>query len=310
MKVTVAQTGVAFVLIALLACTVSPALPSDPRLLSLVPPDSQIVGGAVAPLQERHRGNFLIFTRATTLDLEDFFAIVGADASHEIQQVIYAASAGDDGTSAEHSLLVSGHFDTDRVYRFAKATSTTRDYRGVGVVIIHPFEREHAFLHADRWLAIIDSRLAIFGTKSSAQLEIDRYLNGTVADQSIVQKLSQLQNENETWCLISSLVLGAEIPRIMRNLDPAFGEINKNSDALLFGIRYGRQIEFEYVVDALSNPQADPVPSPSLERLFNPSNGGSSLTSHSTMTSVRGFRRVVKISKVRYGRWLADLTPH
>lgn len=310
MKVTAVQTGGALVLVALLVSTVSSALQPDPRLLSLVPPDSQIVAGAAASLREPNRGDFLIFTRANTLDLEDFFAIVGADASHEIHQLIFAASAGHGGATPEHSLLVSGHFDTNCVYRSAKAASITKDYRGVDVVVVHPFERERAFLHDDRLLAIIDSRLAIFGTVSSVQQEIDRYLNGTAADASIVQRLSLLRNENETWCFISSLVLGAEILRILRNLDPGFNEIDKNSDTLLFGIRYGMQIEFEYVVDAPPIPQADPVTGPPAGRFSNLSNSGWTLTSYSGVVPVRGFRRVMKISRLQYDKWLADLTSH
>lgn len=309
MNVAMVQTRTALAVMALLAGAVSFAVPPDPRLLSLVPPESEIVGGAVGPLQERHRGNFLIFTRANTLDLEDFFSLVGADASYEIHEVIFAASAGHGGASPEHSLLVSGHFDADRLYRSARSTSVTSDYRGVGVVVVHPFERERAFLHDDRLLVIIHSRLAIFGTPSSVQQEIDRYLSGTAADASIIQKLSQLRNENETWCLISSLLLDAEILQVLRNLDPSFGEIDKNSDTLLFGIRYGRQIEFEYVVIARPGPQAEPVSNPPAERMFNPADGSLSLTS-SGMAPGNGPRRVVKISRVRYDKWLANLTPH
>lgn len=308
MKVSGIRTGSALVLMALTS-GVSLAVPPDPRLLSLVPPDSQIIAGAVAPLHEHHRGNFLLFTRANTLDIEDFFSLLGADPSFEIHQVIFAASTGPGGAPPEHSLLAIGHFDTDRLYRrSANATSSAMNYHGIDVIVVPPFERERAFLGHDRLFAIIDARLAIFGTIASVQEEIDRYLTGTPPDASIVRKLGQLRKQNETWCLITSLSLGAEIARVLKSLDPAFGEIDERSNTLLFGITYGREIEFEYEMKAASSEEVLVSLSPT-EKSFLPTDGGE-LTSTFTKAAERGSRRVVKISRARYDKWLADMTPH
>ena len=309
MAVSGLRTGIVLVLMALVE-GVSLAVPPDLRLLSLVPPDSEIVAGAAAPLHEHHRGNFLLFTRANTLDIEDFFALLGPDPSLEIDQVIFAASAGPGGASLEHSLLAIGHFDTGRLYKSANATSNVRNYHGVQAIVVHPFERERSLLGCDRLFAIIDSRLAIFGTAASVEEEIDRYLTGTPPDASIVQTLSQLRKQNETWCLVSSLSLGAEIARVLRSLDPAFGEIDESSDTLLFGITYGKQIEFEYEVNGAPPDDHGVLVSLSpTERAFNPSDGGE-LMLHSTTAAERGFRRVVKVSRVRYDKWLANMTSH
>lgn len=308
MKVSTVRITAAGVLVALGRCTACFAIPPDPGLLSLVPPGSKIVAGAVAPLKDLHRGNFLVFTRANVLDIEDFISLARADGSLEIRQVILAASVGPDGVSAEHSLLVTGHFDTKRIYRSASATSTAWNYHEVGLIVVHPFERERATLRDDRLLAIINSRLAIFGTVLSVEEEIDRYLNSTQADATIMQSLSQLQNQYETWCLVSSLSFSGDILRVLTNLDPAFSQIDETSDAFLFGIRYGRKIEIEYVMNPRPVPQAVPVSSSPTEGMFGPADGGLSLASHSRMPS--GTRGLVRISKARYEKWLAGLTQH
>jgi len=308
MKLPATPIGNALVGMALVSCTVSLALPSDQSLLSLVPPGSQIVAGAIAPLESSHRGNFLLFTRANILDLEDFFSLAGADASVGIQQMIFAASAAD-GTSPEHSLVVIGHFDRERIYRAASATASPSNYHEISLVVVHPFGQERAILRGDRLLAIVNSRLAIFGTPLSAEEEIDRYLNSAPADAEIVQRLSQLQGQNETWCLITSLPLNAEIPRVLSKLDPAFSEIEASSDTLLFGIKYGRQIEFEYVIDARAGSQAVPLLAGPTERLFGSAGDSLYSASHST-TPTPGARRLLKVSKLRYQKWLAGLTQH
>lgn len=304
MKVSLAS----IVLMTLAVCTASGALPPDPRLLSLVPPGSQIVAGTAAPLSDSHRGHFLIFTRANTLDVEDFFSLMGADPSLEVRQVIFAASAETSGASPEHSLLVIGHFDANRLHRSARTSSIAKKYHGVGLLIVHPFERERAILSQDRMLAIVNSSLVIFGTPSSVEEEIDRYLSRAAADASIMQKLNQLRNQDETWCLISPLPVDSQIPRVLWSLDPVFGEIDANSESLLFGIKYGRQIEFEYITNTRPVLQAVPPSSHSFDRMF--SSAGSSLSLASNSSAQPGDRRVVKVSKARYERWLATLTQH
>jgi len=291
----------------LLSAVVVSARPPDPHLLSLVPPDSQIVAGAAAPLAGGSRGNFLIFTRANILDLSDFFSVVGADASHKIDEVIFAASARSGGANVEHSVLVSGIFDAKRIYK-SELMSAGRDYHGVKVVVLRPFERERSFLKQDRWFAILDSRLSILGTISSVQLEIDRYLSATSLDTSIMQTLSSLQSKDDTWCLISSLELGAEIPLILKDLDPALSDMDQARGTILFGIRYGRQIEFEYVINTLAG--ADPGPGRLPGKSFNPATRDLSFRPGSEISLGTRTRHVVKISRARYEKWLDGLTAH
>src|SRR5437764_8881470 len=114
---TLCRGGTAIIFLGLLGSATSPAKAPDPRLLSLVPPDSQIVAGALARKETRNHSNFLFYTRANTLDIADFVSIVGVDATRRIDQMIFTALTRDgSNTNLEHRLLVSWDFDAKRIY--------------------------------------------------------------------------------------------------------------------------------------------------------------------------------------------------
>ena len=97
--------------------------------------------------------------------------MTGSDESRIIHQVIFTARSGQDGKPVEHSILVSGHFDRDRIFRARSANETLRRYRGIAVLDVSPFERERSFFKHRRWLAFIGSSTAIFGTEASVEAE-------------------------------------------------------------------------------------------------------------------------------------------
>jgi hypothetical protein len=104
---------------------------------------------------EQH-GQFRRFSHYNGVDLGDFFALSGADSTRSVQEVIFVAAADSTGQLNEHSLLASGNFDRDRIYRSAvdSGSSTTR-YRGVSVLVVQPFAREPSAFSEVRWLAIL-----------------------------------------------------------------------------------------------------------------------------------------------------------
>src|SRR5258707_15527203 len=97
----------------------------------------------IRPTPEQQHGSHLLITGNNRLDFEDFFAVTGADASRRIQQVVFVAAAVGDGALSEHSLLVSGHFNRDAIYRFAESgNARAESYRGQAVLIVPPLVRE------------------------------------------------------------------------------------------------------------------------------------------------------------------------
>jgi hypothetical protein len=115
------------------------AVSPDPKLLSLVPPEAQIVAGMQAPVGGDQPASFLLITRNNNLDLEDFFALSGADSTRVMRQVIFLAAGDTGGTLTEHSLLVSGHFDEAKIFRSAKdGGALSLKYRGIRVLEVQP----------------------------------------------------------------------------------------------------------------------------------------------------------------------------
>src|ERR1700751_2746773 len=76
----------------------------DSDLLSLVPPDVQIVAGMNAMTPGMQQDSFLLITHNNMVDLEDVLALSGADDARVIEQVVFVAG-GLSGGLSEHSLL-------------------------------------------------------------------------------------------------------------------------------------------------------------------------------------------------------------
>jgi hypothetical protein len=102
-------------------------------------PDAQIVAGISAPPSLGQPDSFVIVTHENSVDLLDFCALSGVDSSRIISQIIFLAAAGNMGGLTEHSLLVSGHFDQERIYKSATdGGASVTLYRGIRVLTILP----------------------------------------------------------------------------------------------------------------------------------------------------------------------------
>jgi hypothetical protein len=161
-----AKTLLPFLLYALGASSFA-AVRTDPRLLSLVPAGSQFVEGMHQVGPDRQTASLLLLTDGNCLDFADFFAITGSDAARLVRLVIFTASARHDGEPPEHSLIASGRFDQERIFRSAKEGSNKTEYRGVPALVVSPFDRERARLSEERWFVILGLHLALFGTVAS-----------------------------------------------------------------------------------------------------------------------------------------------
>src|SRR3984957_6526645 len=179
------------VLFSLLTIAPGSAVAPNPKLVALVPPAARMVAGMIAPRRGSEPTSFLLITHNNLLDLNDFIALSGADDSRVIEQIIMVASDGG-GALAEHSLLASGHFDQELIYRSANRSvgASAAKYRGIPVLVVQPFARERDSFHDVRWLAMMDSNLAVFGTIASVQRELDRHLDHSVADAALERRLA------------------------------------------------------------------------------------------------------------------------
>lgn len=278
------------------------------KLVSLVPPTAQMMAGMNAPPHSGQPSSFLLITHSNTIDLNDFIALSGVDDSHFIDQLIMIASEGKEGALTEHSLLAIGRFDQSRIYRSAYTSGGANaiEYRGIPVLAVQPFARERGDFHDVRWLAVMDAKLALFGTIAMVQQELERYLNRSVVEPLLVQKLSRLRRDYDTWCVVTLPDHDSEIQSMFQILDSRLAALLRAGDTIQFGIHYGRQVEFEYEVGMGLNPNREEAGS---SREW-PSTGprGSSLLPVADLTRVDGgVRGVLKVPKARYVAWITEV---
>ena len=294
---------------------ITAAASPDPRLLSLVPPGAQLVAGINAPSIQGQPDNFVLMTHNNTVDIEDFFALTGADDERIIHQIVFVSATSTDGQLNEHSLLVSGHFDQLHVFKSAgEGGAAVTDYRSVPILVIQPLAREQGTLHDVRWLAILDSRVLVFGTIASTRLELDRYLEHSRTDDALLRRLAHLRSKDQTWCVLSAPVMnlslpawGKEIYAVLAKLNPELADLAQSGNELEFGLYYGRRIEFEYEVPFAST-AGGRIRQDSLRRSpVEPAKSASLLPALDKAGDANSLHRVIVVSTSRYNTWLAEI---
>jgi len=279
----------------------------DRKLLSLVPPGAEVVAGMDTPPPKDQPGSFVLITHNNTVDLNDFQALTGVDSARIVRHVIFVAIHGYTTLLGEHSMMVSGQFDQTRIYKSATdGGAQVFRYRGIPVLEIQPFARESADFHDDRWFAILDSNLVLFGSIGAVQQELNRYLDGSATDPVLTSKVARLRHDDETWCLLSSPSQYPEIERALDSLNPKLAKLVAGADAFQFGIRYRKEVELEYEATTASVAVSHPI-SDSLKQALAGSGRGSSLLDSSTASGAENNGRgVIKFPLTQFGDWLKD----
>lgn len=283
---------------------------SDKNLLSLVPPGAAVVAGISTTSHQDQPGNFLLITHNNWLDIQDFLALIGADSTRIIHQIVVVAVPDNEGRLNEHSLLAAGYFDQARIYRSASdGGGQVTHYRGIPVLSVQPFARERGDLNDVRWLVVLDSDILLFGTIASVHQELDRHLASSKVDPSIIQRLSRLRRDDETWCLLAAPIHSDEIRTVLAKFEPALSRLIENGGAFQFGIHYNGHIEFEYEVTTSSDFDPELIPNALSLSLVDP-NAKAPLLSPRSGNAELGYsvRGTVKVTRRRYDEWLAEIS--
>src|SRR5277367_770398 len=281
----------------------------DPKLLSLVPPGTQIVAGMTTQVPRDRPDGFLLVRQSNLVDRSDFLSLVGVDDSMIIHQVIFTAGGADPSTLGEHSLLMSGHFDQKRIFRAAVENGARlSEFRGIRVLVQKPLPRDLGTLKDVRWLAVIDSTVALFGTISSVQQELDRQLAGSAVDPSLMQKLACMRRDDVTWSVIGTVDRNDKVRHALDSLDPILANLIHDGDSFQFGVRYGRKVEVEYEIKSPSSASAQAKSNSLTQSLVGGNLKGSSLLPLHGMTGdSASLRGVVKVAMTRYKAWLDEV---
>jgi hypothetical protein len=308
MRLSNASKLLLIVLFGFFAVAPVPAVTPNSRLLSLVPPAAAVVAGMRASSTGSQPGNFLLITHNNSIDLDDFIALTGVDPSRLIEQVIMVAAEDGRGGLTEHSLLASGHFNQALIGRSAAGGSATR-YRGIPVTVVQPFARERAHFNDVRWLAMIDSDVTLFGSITMVKQELDRYLSRSVADPFLVQRLARLRADDDTWCVLTRHVYSDTIGAVLELLDAKLADSLQDGDTFLFGIHYGRRVEFEYEFNTPRSVGADAVSRSLVQSLAGQDVADTSQFSASAVgRNDRVVHGALKVSRARYDAWLEEVT--
>jgi hypothetical protein len=279
------------------AAVVASALSSDLRLIQMVPPESQVIASMFSPTPQGQPSTFLLITGSNRIDLEDFYSVTGADASRLIHQVVFVAAAGSHGPLGEHSLIVNGHFNRNAIFQFAgSGNATTGSYRGEPILVVPPLARERDRFNDLRWLAILNSDIAIFGTPAIVQRELDRQTASSQPDPILMERLSRLGRHDETWCLLPAPSPGGIIESTLEDLDPKLGAIAREGGSMQYGIHFGSSVE----ITASSNHAAPGSANSDVDGSAAPSARANSFLAGFDLGPDNGKIAVVKLSRRRY----------
>jgi len=300
--------SILFTLLACIAVPISPAATADQNLLSLVPPGAQAVAMISSASPSVVRGHYVLTLRENGIDFNDFLALTGADSSLVVDQLIYVVKTDNARMPNKHSLLASGNFDRESIYRSALrgGASVTR-YRGLPVLVVQPFARERRELNEVRWLAIPDSSVLLFGSVASVQEELDRHLDRSTPDPRLVAKLARLRRDDNCWNVLFPLAWTSELREALAVLNPRLAELLSDGDVLQFGIHYGRQVEFEYEVTTTSRQTALAMSASLTEALSGLEKESALFQSTDAITEENTVRSTIKVSIARYNTWLTDV---
>ena len=280
------------------------AAPPDAKLLSLVPPGTQLVAGASNHAHPGAPESFLLTGRYNLIDRRDFLSLTGVDDSMRMGQMIFAAGGGDPTRWAEHSILVSGHFDQERIFKAAVQNGAkVTEFKGVRVLVQPPFARELDTIKDVRWLAVMDSSVALFGTRTSVEDELERYLARSEADPLLMLKVSRLRPDNATWSVLGTFDVDNQLEQVFTSLDPVLANLIHDRKSFQFGVRYGKKVELEYDAVVPSAAPAQSISNFPGQSLVAGNGNGSSLLPRQNPAGVHG---VVKITVAQYKAWLAE----
>ena len=230
------------------------AAPADLKLLSLVPPGAQIVSG-FENKPNKVGGPLLMTTLNNVRDLDDLRSLAGVDPKRGFNEVIEVTLAPSGAALNEHLLLALGKFNRDRIFRAAELNGATQDkYLAETVLAIQPFSREKDQMKDTRWLAILDDRVAIFGTRWMVQQALSRRENRTTPDPDLMKRLALFRRDVVSWNVLTSL------PKLRQGVflqsRGPLSALFEGADVMMVGVCFESKVRVDLLLQASDEPGA------------------------------------------------------
>jgi hypothetical protein len=220
------------------------SMPSvNSTLLRLVPSGAQLVSGFSEPGQPVRNARLALVTAENNLDLSDCIALLGVDGEERIVQVVTVAQSSGRKELNDHLLLLEGHFNQALIFKSAIENGAKRNMQnGVEIVEIQPFSRESNRGLRERWMAILNDKVLVFGTPRLVAEALDRYQQHQPGDPVLLERKARLPANVHKWILVAlrPSLMNSEsealpFPSFIRGV---FGR----SDELELGLHYGHGI--------------------------------------------------------------------
>lgn len=286
---------------------IASALSPDTRILSLIPRNVEIVDGSGASPAKAGVMSFLVFRTENAVDLRDFRGLLGVDASKTIRQIFLVGGTERPSPRFEHSVISLGRFNQSRIFEAAiQNGGRTRAYRGIKILEVDPFTRNQGTINEVRWLAVIAPDLVVFGTVGHVREEVDRYVDHSLPNSSLLERFGRLRRDDETWCLFSKTVQKDGIRRALGSLDIRFVDLARDDTQFQFGIHFGARIRLDYE-SGISN--SDPPATESQTAIQSPTDikMQSSATVGIASVEKHPVSGEISLARTRYEKWLGGL---
>lgn len=183
-------------------------------------------------------------TRNNRLDLQDWLALAGVDPERAYEEAIEVVAPSARGSLAEHLLLVGGHFRRDIIFRAAAGNGTgTTVWKGESVLLVKPYPREAGEMTDERWLIILDDRIAFLGTPALVQEAFDRKKNGTPTDPVLGKRLKRMAGDVSSWNVLDSSIIGSGG---LLQINPVWVHLLNETDVLMVAVHFGSHIRIDF----------------------------------------------------------------
>lgn len=219
--------------------------PTGSPLLPLIPAGAESVAGVEDP--HNPEGHLLLISGFNRIDLNDWLSLAGVDDRRAVDELIWVIASSSRGELREHLLLIAGRFDRERIYAAAQSNgAATLDYHGFPVLIVAPFARERGRMPDVRWVAILDHRVAIFGTPDLVQKALDRRAAGESADPALLARLSRLGPGVNSWNTMA--MPSSAFARHLVSGAQAWSGLIAGADELTVGVHYGSTARIDFSI--------------------------------------------------------------
>lgn len=243
---------------------VLPALAADPRLLALLPGESEAVMGinVQAVFKSTIGQEIAKSSQSQSKDLEEFTAMTGVDLKNDIHEVMLAGFSLTPGSGAKGTAkglaLIRGNFQPARIGTAILAKGGTKaSFQGKDIWYPQSIGKTSAVTGQEKdVMTFVDSTLAVAGPES----QVKRFLSGghPKAQASLQSKVNAASNRYDIWMV--SNVSPAQLAGAMdvaggtpeQAIGPMQGDMFKKIESTQGGIKFGPTIHFGMEMEAIT----------------------------------------------------------